>query len=217
MNHAVDTGSYLLEETELEVDSDSDNEYVAVDAGDEPSGPEPVRETDIPIVFDGSPNQPTVVKFNEVVDDHVRNFLKRMNMQDTLATFQREWYSSERSTLFRDLSEEISDVRLRISQMELEKKKWQTVSDEVQQTWDRLKQERNYHRNGLEAIQNEKRDLVTDLRKMKKTNKRLDPALEELKKKFEQVNKERALLRIERDRLMAEIQKLQSKNDGPKD
>jgi predicted nuclease with TOPRIM domain len=45
----------------------------------------------------------------------------------------------------------------------------------------------------------------------------LDPALEELKQKFEQVNKERALLRIERDRLMAEIQKLQSKNDGPKD
>jgi predicted nuclease with TOPRIM domain len=52
---------------------------------------------------------------------------------------------------------------------------------------------------------------------MKKTKKRLDPALEELKQKFEQVNKERALLRIERDRLMSEIQKMQSKTDGPKD
>jgi hypothetical protein len=217
MNHAIDTGSYILEETELEVDSDSDNEYVAVDADEEPSTAAPSPETEIAIASDGSPNQPSVVKSNEVVDDYVRNFLKGMNMQDTLATFQREWYTSERTTLFRDLSEEISDVRLRIRQMELEKKKWQMVSDEVQQTWDRLKQERNYHRNGLEALQKEKNDLVTDLRKMKKTKKRLDPALIELKQKFEHVNKERALLRIERDRLMTEIQKLQSKSDAPKD
>jgi hypothetical protein len=35
-------------------------------------------------------NQPSVIKYNEVVDDYVRNFLKRMNMQDTLAIFQRE-------------------------------------------------------------------------------------------------------------------------------
>jgi hypothetical protein len=31
MNHAVDTGSYILEETELEVDSDGDGEYHAVE------------------------------------------------------------------------------------------------------------------------------------------------------------------------------------------
>jgi hypothetical protein len=31
MNHAVDTGSYILEEIELEVDSDSDGEYHAVE------------------------------------------------------------------------------------------------------------------------------------------------------------------------------------------
>jgi chromosome segregation ATPase len=101
--------------------------------------------------------------------------------------------------------------------MEVEKRKWQTVNDEVQQTWDRLKQERNYHRDGLEALQKEKTDLTADLRRMKKTTKRLDPALEELKQKFEHVNKECALLRIERDRLVSEFQKLQSKNETPKD
>lgn len=56
-----------------------------------------------------------------------------MDMQDALATFQREWDTTERSTLFRDLSEEISDVKLRISQMEVEKRKWQTACSEVQQ------------------------------------------------------------------------------------
>jgi predicted nucleic acid-binding Zn-ribbon protein len=54
---------------------------------------------------------------------------------------------------------------------------------------------------GLEAIQKEKGELTAALRKMKKTKKRLDPTLEELKQKFEQVNKERSLL-------MAEIQRL---------
>jgi predicted nuclease with TOPRIM domain len=216
MNRAIDTGSYILEEAELEVSSDSDEEYLA--APDELTlTPFPAPETDGPSVPETSADQPTVAKYNEVVDDYVRNFLKRMGMQDTLATFQREWYTRDRSTLFRDLSEEIEDVKLRISQMEIERRKWQTVCDEVQQTWDRLKQERNYHRDGLEAVQKEKSDLTADLRKMKKTQKRLDPALEELKQKFEQVNKERSLLRIERDRLMGEIQRLQSKSDAPKD
>ena len=58
----------------------------------------------------------------------------------------------------------------------------------------------------------EKEQLTADLRKMKKEQMKLDPALDELKKKFEQVNKERSLLRIERDRLMSEIQKLQSQS-----
>ena len=217
MNRAIDKGSYILEEAELEVDSDSDGEYVSVEVESEPE-PEPVPERDeeeIPQV-PPSADQPSVVRYNEVVDDYVRNFLRRMNMQDTLATFQREWYSVARDTLFRDLAEEIEDVKMRLEQMEAEKRKWQTVCEEVQQTWDRLKQERNYHRDGLEALQKEKSELTADLRKMKKTRKRLDPALEELKQKFEQVNKERALLRMERDKLTSEIQKMQSKTD-PKD
>ena len=214
MNRAIDSGSYILEEAELEVDSDSDGEYVSVEVESEPEPEEDVHE-ELPQV-PASGDQPSVVRYNEVVDDYVRNFLKRMNMQDTLATFQREWYSTARQTLFRDLSEEIADVKLRLEQMEAEKRKWQNVCEEVQQTWDRLKQERNYHRDGLEALQREKSDLTADLKKMKKTRKRLDPALEELKQKFEQVNKERALLRMERDKLTAEIQKMQSKAD-PKD
>ena len=214
MNRAIDSGSYILEEAELEVDSDSDGEYVSVEVESEPEPEEDVHE-ELPQV-PASGDQPSVVRYNEVVDDYVRNFLKRMNMQDTLATFQREWYSTARQTLFRDLSEEIADVKLRLEQMEAEKRKWQNVCEEVQQTWDRLKQERNYHRDGLEALQREKSDLTADLKKMKKTRKRLDPALEVLKQKFEQVNKERALLRMERDKLTAEIQKMQSKAD-PKD
>jgi hypothetical protein len=223
MNRAVDRGACILEETELEVDSDSDGEYVAVDVDlSPPSEERSALESSVDrapefAISDAPGDQPTVIKYNEVVDDFVRNFLKRMGMTDTLGTFQREWYSVERSVLFRDLSEEIADVKLRIAQMDLEKKKWQTVCEEVQQTWDRLKQERNYHRNGLEALQKEKDDLTADLRKMRKTNKRLDPAQLELKQKFEQVNKERSLLRIERDRLVTEIQKAQTKSEQPKE
>lgn len=215
MNRAVDKGSYILEEAELEVDSDSDIDYVSVDVESDPEMEEDIQSDDLPEIPQ-SGDQPVVVKYNEVVDDYVRNFLKRMSMQDTLATFQREWYASDRTILFRDLSEEIADVKQRLEQMELEKRKWQNVCEEVQQTWDRLKQERNYHREGLEALQKEKTDLTADLKKMKKTKKRLDPALEELKQKFEQVNKERALLRMERDRLNAEIQKMQT-NSARKD
>lgn len=227
MKRAIDTGSYILEEAELEIDDSSDGEYVSVEV--EPEEPtaskenendndnEEVEENDfIPANFPKSNDQPSVLRYNEVVDDYVRNFLKRMNMTETLATFQREWYATQNRPLFRDLSEEISDVKRRIQYMENEHAKWQNVCEEVQQTWDRLKQERNYHRDGLQALQKEKDDLTKDFRRMKKTKKRLDPALEELKLKFEQVNKERALLRIERDRLNDEIKKMQ-KADNSKD
>lgn len=223
MNRAIDTGSYILEETELEVDSSSDDEqYVNVEVEPVPGYEDEEKgageSTESMPQLPSSADQPVVIKCNEVVDDYVRNFLKRMNMTETLATFQREWYCVERPQLFRDLSEQIADLKHQIEQEEIEKKKWQTVCDEVQQTWDRLKQERNYHREGLQALIKEKDDLTTDLKKMKKTKKRLDPALEELKQKFEQVNKERALLRIERDRLQDEIKRLQSKSDpGNKD
>lgn len=225
MKRAIDTGSYILEEAELEIDDSSDGEYVSVDV--EPEEPSPIKENDdnedteendleTTINLPQSNDQPSVLRYNEVVDDYVRNFLKKMNMTETLATFQREWYATQNRPLFRDLSEEISDVKRRIEYMENEHAKWQNVCEEVQQTWDRLKQERNYHRDGLQALQKEKDDLTKDFRRMKKTKKRLDPALEELKLKFEQVNKERALLRIERDRLNDEIKKMQ-KADNSKD
>ncbi|KAK8882158.1 hypothetical protein M9Y10_044798 [Tritrichomonas musculus] len=225
MKRAIDTGSYILEEAELEIDDSSDGEYVSVDV--EPEDPSPIKENDdnedteendleTTINLPQSNDQPSVLRYNEVVDDYVRNFLKKMNMTETLATFQREWYATQNRPLFRDLSEEISDVKRRIEYMENEHAKWQNVCEEVQQTWDRLKQERNYHRDGLQALQKEKDDLTKDFRRMKKTKKRLDPALEELKLKFEQVNKERALLRIERDRLNDEIKKMQ-KADNSKD
>jgi len=207
MEKAIDNGTYILEEIELEVDNSSDDDYVAVSV--EENVEKSLKEFQ---PFDKNvpaDHQPSVTRYNEVVDDFVRNFLKTMKMTETLAVFQHEWYNVQRPNLFRDLSEEISDLKLRINQMESEKKKWQTVCDEVQQTWDRLKQERNFHREGLESLQKEKADLTEDLRKMKKTKKRLDPALQELQQKFEQVNKERSLLRIERDKLLGEIQKLQ--------
>ena len=214
MNHAIDTGSYILEEAELEISDDSDDEYVSVEVNDlhESDNEEEEQEFfELPESAFTS-DQPIVVKHNEVVDDFIRNFFKRMNMEESLATFQREWYSTERKTIFRDLSEEVADIKQKIAQMEAEKKKWQNICEEVQKTWDRLKQERNYHRDGLNALKKEKEQLTADLRKMKKEQMKLDPALDELKKKFEQVNKERSLLRIERDRLMSEIQKLQSQS-----
>ena len=209
MDRAIDNGTYILEEVELEVDDDSDEEYIAINIDDDLKTNETTQSTTKIVPND---KQPSIMKYNEVVDDFVRNFLKSMNMTDTLAAFQHEWYSIERPNLFKDLSEEISDLKRRISLMEIDRKKWQTVCDEVQQTWDRLKQERNYHRDGLESLEKEKSDLTEDLKKMKKKKKQLNPALDELQKKFEQVNKERSLLRIERDRLLAEIQKLQKDN-----
>ncbi|KAH0787474.1 sperm-associated antigen 16 protein-like [Histomonas meleagridis] len=212
MNHAIDNGSYILEEAELEISDDSDGEYVEVEVEDLKDNEKEEEEIfELPESALTS-DQPVVIKHNEVVDDFIRNFFKKMNMEESLATFQREWYSTERKTNFRDLSEEVADIKQKITQMEAEKKKWQNICDEVQQTWDRLKQERNYHRDGLNALKKEKEQLTADLRKMKKDQMKLEPALEELKKKFEQVNKERSLLRIERDKLMSEIQKLQNQS-----
>ena len=95
MDHAIDDGSYILEEVELEVDSDSDGEYVNVEVEDLPdqSPTKDLNESEedqipeIPPLPDDA--QPVVIKYNEVVDDFVRNFLKKMNMVDDAKTRHR--------------------------------------------------------------------------------------------------------------------------------
>jgi hypothetical protein len=88
MNRAPDTGSYILEEIELEVDPDSDGEYVGVDVDEAPAEESVPQSETVHPPSDGS--QPSILKLNEVVDDYVRNFLRYMNMEDTFRTFQRE-------------------------------------------------------------------------------------------------------------------------------
>ena len=218
MDHAEDQGSYLLEEVEIEEDS-SDGDYQTVEVEDEPGfsfqPPEPLEiemNTPIPISED---HQPVIIQRNEVVDDFVRNFLKRMGMTETLATFQQEWYSSSDHPLFRDLSEQIQDKKQQIGLLEDEKKKWVQVSIEVQNTWGRLKQETKYHKEALVAAKKDADSLNNDLKELKKVLKHMTPAKEELEKKFIEVNKERSILRNRRNQLRDEIAKMQQKPQEP--
>lgn len=215
MSHAEDQGSYLLEEVEIEEDSDNED-YQTVEVEDLP-GFEiqkniPLEtETNMPLPFSDD-HQPVIVQRNEVVDDFVRNFLKRMGMTETLAAFQQEWYSTCDHPLFRDLSEQIQYKKQQIAILEEEKKKWVQVSIEVQNTWGRLKQETKYHKEALIGAKKDADSLNNDLRELKKVQKHLDPAKVELEKKFIEVNKERSILRNRRNQLRDEIAKMQQKS-----
>jgi len=77
-------------------------------------------------------------------------------------------------------------------------------------TYVRLRKERDYHRMHHKRVVQEKNRLITDLRRLREHYSCYEPALRTLKSKYEMAMKEKMLSKLERDRIMGEVQGLRS-------
>jgi len=77
-------------------------------------------------------------------------------------------------------------------------------------TYVRLRKERDYHRMHHKRVVQEKNRLVTDLRRIRQHYSCYEPALRTLKTKYEMAMKEKMLSKLERDRIMGEVQGLKN-------
>jgi len=77
-------------------------------------------------------------------------------------------------------------------------------------TYVRLQKERDYHRMHHKRVVQEKNRLVTDLRRLRDHYACYEPALRTLKTKYETAMKEKMLTKLERDRVVGEVQGLKS-------
>jgi WD40 repeat protein len=162
--------------------------------------------------------KPSVIQHPEAVDDFVRNFLVRMNMFRTLDCFETEWYElREKGQIPVDQVGVVSDVysksenmALEVQRLHDEAEKFKIAAMKAKDTYVRLRKERDYHRMHHKRVVQEKNRLITDLRRMRDHYACYEPTLRTLKHKYETAMKEKMLTKLERDRIVNEVQGLKS-------
>jgi len=84
------------------------------------------------------------------------------------------------------------------------------VHRKAKDTYVRLRKERDYHRMHHKRVVQEKNRLISDLRRLRDHYSCYEPALRTLKTKYETAMKEKMLTKLERDRVLGEVQGLKS-------
>lgn len=152
-----------------------------------------------------------------VVDDFIRNFLIKANLTKSLEQFNTEWYELQsKGRLSSEISTVVPDIYLRNEELDQQTRnlreevdKMREVSEKAQATWDRFRKERDFHRMHHKRVVQEKNKLINDIRMLKNHMKSYDPAIEEIKKRYELAMKEKSMMRLERDKLKNRVKALE--------
>lgn len=98
----------------------------------------------------------------------------------------------------------------RVERLRTELKHSQDVSKKASATWDQFRKERDFHRMHHKRVLQEKQKLVVDIKRLKRHYEQYEPALRELKDKYELAMKEKMLARLGRERAEARSKRLQA-------
>mmetsp|Transcript_21956 Transcript_21956/g.60940 ORF Transcript_21956/g.60940 Transcript_21956/m.60940 type:complete len:573 (+) Transcript_21956:173-1891(+) len=163
-----------------------------------------------------------VTKHPEVIDDFIRNFLIKMGMMRTLEQFESEWYELKAAGQLpadvgqvpdsyihtRVLEDEVAILRQEVTEAK-------SIASKAHETWDRFRKERDFHKMHHKRVVQEKNMMVKDMKRLKKHYNLYEPTIEELRHKYEVAMKEKMLMKLERDRLLAKVEALQSTAPPP--
>ncbi|KAF4710574.1 hypothetical protein FOZ62_018195, partial [Perkinsus olseni] len=158
-----------------------------------------------------------------VVDDFIRNFFIKHGLKRSLDAFQNEWYSLQLSGKLNPSAmddETVPDLYLRSQQLmdviraqEAEMKKLRIVAENAKSLFDKLRQQRDFHRMHHRRVVQEKEKLISDFKRLRSHYEQYEPTLTELRHKYEVAMKEKFLLKMERDKYMARASALEKRID----
>ncbi|XP_040013034.1 sperm-associated antigen 16 protein [Xiphias gladius] len=164
----------------------------------------------------GLPEPRIIPNIPEVVDDFLRNFLRRTNLSRTLSSFEAEWYSSARKpptatltpgtpptgTLF--IPDALAHGRLLQSELERVRAETDLLRQEVLAAGEslaRMQRERDFHRLQYRQVSEDKRRLLEDFKQLKKHLESYEPALRQLDDKYQAALRQKTLIGLEKDRV----------------
>lgn len=150
-----------------------------------------------------------------VVDDFIRNFLVKHQLRRTIESFELEWYEryganpEEEPKLVPDVYIENARLVDKSSDLERELSKHKEISQKAMTLWEHVKKERDLHRRNHSRVMQEKSQLSSDLKRLQTHAMSIEPTVSELRQKYEACQKEKMLLKLERDKLQARISGLE--------
>jgi len=225
----------ILEAIELPDDGDDDSDYGDLEEVPESADQEDDEETldDINRLLqeeerkrrdeEDKKKAGPVVKMQQrpqVIDDFFRNFLKKYGMSRSLEVFQMEWYELQQSGKVNAADMEVApdelneytrnqDLDRQVGLLTQELERARSIAAQAKDNWDKFRKERDYHRMHHRRVQQEKKNLIIDLKRLKKHYEQYEPTLTELRHKYEVAMKEKMLMRLERDRYLTKAEQLQ--------
>ena len=156
-------------------------------------------------------------KLPEVADDYVRNYLVSRSLLRTLDSFETEWYEIYGSTgdhsaaavpeVYVELAQAQDETQL--LQGELERLAVQ--NKKLMRLFEDSKRERDFHRANHGRIVQEKDKLLKDVKGLQSHATSIDPTITELRAKYDSAQKDKMLLKLERDKLLARVGTLEDK------
>ena len=163
--------------------------------------------------------KPKVIKRDVVIDDYIRNYLAKFNMQKTLNIFQHEWSQLQKKGTFNDnhigliTDTENKNQRMeeRISKMKVELEKEQVKAEKAKSTWLKLRKERDFHKTHTQRVQKEKVQISDNIKKLVELEEQYDDKIQELTKKYEMTLKEKTLLKLEKEKLQKKAMAIKSR------
>ena len=154
----------------------------------------------------------------EAVDDYLRNFLLKMGMTRTLDCFQTEWSEMlRRGLLDPALVGAVADVYAQNHRLDSELTSAHRAGDELRavasaaaDTLTGLRKARDFHRAQHQRVLQEKDRLVEDVRRLRAQCGRYEPAVRQISERYRRAFRQKALVSLERDRALAQVQRLQA-------
>ena len=167
---------------------------------------------------DMRPPEPKHLYREEVIDDYIRNFLKKYNMTETLNIFQEEWHVLFKKGTFNDNElGNFTDVYNKNAKL---KEKYELMSKEVdaatakaekeKKNWEQLRKERDFHITHFNRVEKEKKELYDQIKMLKDKHVLFEQSIEELGKKYELTMKQKILIKLDRDAKNREIESLRN-------
>jgi len=165
-----------------------------------------------------SPEVASCIQRPEVVDDFVRNFLRKNGLKRTLDSFQTEWYELKQKGLLENV--DIYDVpdafhslvilTDEVKKLKTESNNFKNAAKSAKDSYVKVMKERDFHRMHHLRIVQEKNRLITDIKRLKKHYESYEPTLKQLKIKYENLLREKMMVKLEKDRAVAQVTCLQT-------
>lgn len=154
----------------------------------------------------------------EDADEFLRNFFIKFGMQKTLTSFQQEWFELRtKGELDKNQMPEIPKVYKEnielsnvLTQLQKEVDEARIIAEKSRSTYDKLRKQRDFQKINHRRVQQEKQKLNNDVGKLKKKYEDYQGQFEMLSTKYENAIKEKMLMKLEKDRLLAKVENLEA-------
>lgn len=158
------------------------------------------------------PNQQVIVNIPEVVDDFLRNFLRRAGLSRTVMVFEAEWSDKlQRETLMTAtaktgvsfIPDALTHRQLLQSELDTVRRETDMLRREVLAAGERMmrmQMERDFHRQQYRRVAEDKNKLIEDFKQLKKHLESYELVLRQLDEKYQTALRQKMLISLEKDR-----------------